>query len=715
MPLVGADPIISGNRKAASRDTKRLVPPVLPPFRFSTITKLGKRYLSIYPTLLFLYIVGNLLSQAILPQQTTLYLGYITNHFNPPAGAFQSSASPGDAKPDVSSPKATVRSPAVVTHANLFLSRAWAPVHRLWSAIFDPGGSMSHAFWLWFSITIGLALALFGYQCLISFLDGKVSSAVRRDAFAAILKQSQKFFHERDSDRLVMILTQYCNQFATALRQLLLDPVLQIIAVGIIGRTIYVQLVQITKGQHGWTILGLNAVWVLFAVILLFALLSPWIVAAMGKYLQRDVAAVQEQNQAIATLVGGALKAPEEVQAMLAEGIFDQKHANLLARSLTLQMAQSVTVQKTNMVSGLPGDVVLAALLGLAIFLESGTGRGQAGTVITVALLTPLLMGAIQRLSGFGITVNMSWPNIVLISSFLESKSEIVSRPDAKDFDNVQPTLEARNIVFSYKPGERANILDGVSFSLSPGKITGFVARPGQGKTTFFRLALRFYDPQQGEILVGGIPHSAFTLHSLRRHIVLMSQFPAFFYDSTRENFLVAKPTATDEEIRTICEETGLWEILENSLGPNPLDEQFAAGASLSGGQKKLFALTRCLLRKPSFLFLDEPTTGMGPLEKFPMIDKMRAALGGKTVVVVDHDIIWQSRFCDRFFVLNAGRIVQEGSESELLSTPGLFKELHDEASQTTHAVSPGSRSERGREDSPVRAGRNMQEEPASL
>jgi len=118
------------------------------------------------------------------------------------------------------------------------------------------------------------------------------------------------------------------------------------------------------------------------------------------------------------------------------------------------------------------------------------------------------------------------------------------------------------------------------------------------------------------------------------------------------------------------------------NLSPNPLDEQFAAGASLSGGQKKLFALTRCLLREPTFLFLDEPTTGMDPLEKFPMIDKMRAALDGKTVVVVDHDIIWQSRFCDQFIVLNDGRIVQEGSRSELLSVPGLFKELYEEASQ---------------------------------
>jgi ABC-type multidrug transport system fused ATPase/permease subunit len=674
-------PVISpaaANRSSGASNASRVPSPKLPPFRFSVIARLGKKYLGIYRILLVLYIVGYLLSQTILPQQVALYLKDITNHFSPPAAQaaqtkdLELANKPGETIPVV----------AVKTDGS-FLTRFWSRLRQAWSAVFDPGRSVTHAFWLWLSLTIAWILVVFGYQCLAAFLDGKVSNAVRRDAFAALLAQSQRFFHEHDSDRLVMDLTQYCNQVANALRQLLLDPVLQLISVCIIGSTIYVQLADITKKQQGWTILGLKVVWVLFAVILLFALLSPWLVAAMGKYLRRDVAALQEQSQALATLLGGALKAPEEVQAMRAENIFDRKHADRLAELLKLQMSQAVSLQRVNTISRLPGDIVLAAFLGAAVFFESRTGTGNAGTVVAVVMLTPLLMNAIGKLSSFAIQVDLSWPNVVLVNSFLESRSEIASLPGAKDFDTVEPTLEARSVTFSYKPGERPNVLEDVSFSLPHATITGFVARPGQGKTTFFRLALRFYDPQKGQILVGGIPNSAFTLHSLRQNIVLMSQFPAFFYDTTRENFLVAQPSATDQEIQTLCEETGLWKILQESLGPNPLDEQFAAGASLSGGQKKLFALTRCLLRKPTFLFLDEPTTGMGPLEKFPMIDKMRAALDGRTVVVVDHDIIWQSRFCDRFIVLNNGRIVQQGSRSELLSTPGLFKELYDEASQS--------------------------------
>jgi ATP-binding cassette subfamily B protein len=224
-------------------------------------------------------------------------------------------------------------------------------------------------------------------------------------------------------------------------------------------------------------------------------------------------------------------------------------------------------------------------------------------------------------------------------------------------------------------------VLEGASFLIPPGKVTGFVARPGQGKTTFFRLALRFYDWQSGEVLLGGKPIRELPLSEVRRHLVLMSQFPAFFYDTVRENMRVAVPEADDAEITAAMRLTGLDAVLEKSMGPGALDRPFAAGSGLSGGQKKLFALTRCLLRKPSVLFLDEPTTGMGPMEKFPLIGTMRRSLEGRTVVVVDHDIVWQSRFCDYFHVLNEGRIIQSGTAEELLAQPGLFRQLYEEAS----------------------------------
>ncbi|MBV8278435.1 MAG: ATP-binding cassette domain-containing protein, partial [Verrucomicrobia bacterium] len=248
-----------------------------------------------------------------------------------------------------------------------------------------------------------------------------------------------------------------------------------------------------------------------------------------------------------------------------------------------------------------------------------------------------------------------------------------------QDDAEIAGEIEARRLVFQYRISGSRRIFDDASFVVPAGSITGLIAKAGQGKTTFFRLALRFYELAAGEILLGGIPHTQFSLESLRRQIVLMPQSPAFFHDTIRENLRVARPAATDAEIQALCERTGIWSILVEAYGQAPLDRQFSSGNLLSGGQKKLFALTRCLLRKPSILFLDEPTTGIDPEEKYSLLQVMRQVCAGKTVLVVDHDIVgWQIPFCDRFIVLDQGKIAQSGTAAELLSGSGLFRDLFD-------------------------------------
>lgn len=619
------------------------------PFQFPVLWKFGKTYLKGHMGMIIAYVIGHIVVQTILPQQAAVFLGKLTNHFS--GGG--KGAGPGEAA-------------AAPTVAGLDLLTTY---------------------WFWIGFTLVLLVAGFGFQWLVARMDGKITNGVKADLFAKLLRQPPRFFHANDSDRLTMVVNQYSNQIAGSLRRLLIEPILQLIAVAIIGTTIWQSLVGLTQGPAAFTIFGMNGVWLMFGGTVLFALTSPWIVNRMGKFLQADTSAVQEQHLGLATLVGGALKAPEEIQAMRAEPVFQRKLHGLLDGALTLQMRQTMTMERINAFSQLPGTIVLAAFLGLAIFLEMRGSAGQPGTIVQVALLTPLLMGAIQQLSAFGITMQMSWPPMRMIDDILTSAPPDENVQEGSTEAEIVPSLEAKDLVFSYEPGARANVLEGASFLIPEGKVTGFVARPGQGKTTFFRLALRFYDWQGGDILLGGIPIRDLPVSTVRKHIVLMSQFPAFFYDTVRENMRVACPEATDAEINQAASLTGLDAVLKKSMGADALGKPFAAGAGLSGGQKKLFALTRCLLRKPSVLFLDEPTTGMGPMEKFPLIDTMRRSLEGKTVVVVDHDIVWQSRFCDFFHVLNDGKIIQSGTAAELLAQDGLFKELYEEASGAANSA----------------------------
>lgn len=606
------------------------------PLRLGVILKLGRRYLRNRPTLVVAYVLGALATVTALPVAVAITYSEITNYF-------QSSSRPGMA-------------PGVEGAAG--------------------GRALLDTYWLWVALVLGGVLALFGQRYLTAYFDGTVANAIRSDVFANLLRQSPRFFHKNTSDQLTLVVNQLCLQAQMALRQLLIDPLVQLVGIGVVGVTLYDRLSELSA-QRG------AQIWGLFLVVAAFALISPALVQLVARRLRRDASAVQQQNLASATLVGGALAAPEEIQAMRAEPFFTKQYQDLLAVSLRLRLRQSVTVEQLNALNVLPGEAVLVGLIGLAIYLAiTGASGLEPSTIVAVGLLTPQLMSGVQSLSSFTINASLAWPALETVDEILGDAPEVVSSSGVKPIDRIEPVIEAREVAFSYRPGELGNVLDGVSFRIPPGMVTGLIARPGRGKTTFFRLALRFYEPQGGQILLGNLPVASLPLESLRRHIGLMSQFPAFFYGTTRENFQVAKPGATDDELREVCETTGLWPILESTFGPDPLDQEFAAGKLLSGGQKKLFALTRMLLQEPTVLLLDEPTVGMGPLEKFPLIGTMRRACAGKTVVAVDHDIVWQVRFCDQFLVLDEGKIVQQGTGEELLARPGLFQELYEEATR---------------------------------
>jgi ABC-type multidrug transport system fused ATPase/permease subunit len=379
---------------------------------------------------------------------------------------------------------------------------------------------------------------------------------------------------------------------------------------------------------------------------------------------------------------------------MEAEPLFVKKHDRQLDSLLKSRLKSTVTMEYMGLVSGLPSWIVEVVMLVFAVYFAYKSGDANAGgKVVAIFLLTPQLMTPIQGLSAYILMAGNAWPAIETVNGMMESRARREEKAGTVKVKTVEPTLSARNLTFSYTPGGR-KIFDDISFEIPAGKITGFVARMGQGKTTFFKLALRFYDPQVGEVRLSGRPVGDYAFDNLYNHIAMMSQFPAFFYDTLRANMQMAKPDATDEEIRAICERTGVWKILQAGVQGNPLDEEFAAARRLSGGQKKLLALTRCLLRNPAILFLDEPTVGMDNVEKFSMLEIIKQALKDQTVMVVDHDLRWLVPFCNYFIVLENGKIAEQGTSDELLARRGLFHELYhaedSKAEAAADAAGPG-------------------------
>lgn len=621
--------------------------------RWGMIFKLGWRLMSFFKVLVVGYALVTL-GQNVVTLYSSQLVGEVTNAIK--ATARGPAATADHAPPPPVTPPATQNS---LSHAPTPPAEPTSPITLviLWSVV----------------ALVALVIRL-PLRALATKLDLAMSNKLRSQLFGRLLRQSPEFYHKHETGELNAVVNQFAVEATMTLRQVGLDVFIQFITLAInVGLLIYNFQMDPAPVVFGWTI----PPWLVPIAVTLFAFISPWMTGRMANKV-RDVSRdLQEKMVALNSLATGAMQSPEEIQAMEAEPLFTKKYDKQLDSLLVSRLKSTVTMEYMSLVSGGPSWIVEVAMLAFGVYFAYKSGDPKAaGNVVAIFLLTPSLMTPIQGLSAYILMAGNAWPAIDTVNGMMESRARREEKSGTFRVEHVEPTLAAKNVTFAYTPSGR-KIFDDVTFEVPPGKITGFVARMGQGKTTFFKLALRFYDPQQGQILLGGRPVGDYASDNLYNHIAMMSQFPAFFYDTLRANMQMAKANATDEEIRAICEKTGVWKILEAGVQGNPLDQDFAGARRLSGGQKKLLALTRCLLRNPSILFLDEPTVGMDNKEKFSMLEIIKQALKDHTVMVVDHDLRWLLPFCDYFVVLDNGKIAEQGKAQELLQRGGLFAELY--------------------------------------
>jgi ATP-binding cassette, subfamily B, bacterial len=623
------------------------------------------RLLGVCRPLALLYIVVSLTS-SLVGNVAAQFLGEITSHLQQVANWQERQSASRDKRENASS-VATAPSPAETSQAQ----SAGSPQEQRQKQSGDV--VLGYFLWILFAI-LGLVLGV-PAKWIGTRMDIAMSSYLRSQVFDRVLGQSPAFFFEYSGGELATIVNTLAVETQLTLRQILVDPVVQVL------------LLMTTTGQMAYNFSKLSG-WIdvlgarvptaaLLVLIVLLALAAPWLMGRLGERLSGVGREVQQAFAALSSLVTGAVLSPEEIQAMRSENLFSSRYQHILGQSLRARLRQQAAVSAINILNQAPTLVVQIVLLGLGLWLAiQSHGSVPIGNVLIILLLAPLMMNPINALSGSMVMLFNGLPSIERVESVLKRKTGSEERPGTIAPATIEPTLEARDLAFSYQPNANP-VFNGLTFRIPPGKRTGFVAKMGQGKTTFFKLVLRFYDPQSGQILLGGHPSTEFTFASIRQHAVMMSQFPVFFYGSLRDNLRMPKPEATDDELIALCRSTGIWDILSAKRPAVTLDTELAAARALSGGQKKLLALTRCLLLDPTFIFLDEPTVGMDNEEKFSLIDKLRAATSGKTVMVVDHDVNWLLQFCDYFVVIDKGSVVEQGTMEELLPNCGLLYNLY--------------------------------------
>jgi ABC-type multidrug transport system fused ATPase/permease subunit len=238
------------------------------------------------------------------------------------------------------------------------------------------------------------------------------------------------------------------------------------------------------------------------------------------------------------------------------------------------------------------------------------------------------------------------------------------------------PDVTFERVTFGY-PGAPQPTLNDFSNVFPAGRITAVVGRSGTGKSSLLSLLDGLREPDSGTVTIAGRPVQSFDPDALCETVGVVSQFPLFIDDTVRANFQLGHDGATDAEIEAAARATGLWPALQK-LGDSPLDAIVprTSGRGLSGGERRRLALTRVLLRRPKVLLLDEPTTGVDQLSIGMLMDALRIACKGMTVIMVEHNLDVVLGLADLVCCMEGGKFSDVGKPDELANRPSLFRDL---------------------------------------
>jgi ATP-binding cassette, subfamily B, bacterial len=320
--------------------------------------------------------------------------------------------------------------------------------------------------------------------------------------------------------------------------------------------------------------------------------------------------------------------------------------------------------------------VEFAGVAGIAIIVGIGGAFVSAeivtvGTVAAFVLYLNNLFEPIQQLSQLYNTLQQAGAALQKLFELLDERPSIAERPGAVDLPE-EGGLDLDHVSFGYGAED---VLHDISLRVPLGERLALVGPTGAGKSTLAKLIARFYDPREGNVEYADVDLRDATLRSLRERIVVVPQEGFLFAGSVRDNIIVGKPDATDEEIRDAIAALGLAERFD--AFPDGLDTEVRErGSRLSAGEKQLVSLVRAALADPALLVLDEATSSLDPGTERTVERALGRLTEGRTVVVVAHRLSTAAR-ADRIAVVDDGHVPELGTHDELIAHEGRYASLY--------------------------------------
>jgi ATP-binding cassette subfamily B protein len=531
------------------------------------------------------------------------------------------------------------------------------------------------------AILVGLlAIADAGMSMLGRYFSSRIGEGLIYDlrslVFGHVQKQSIAFFTRTQTGALISRINSDVMGAQQAFTATLSGVVSNVVSLILVGVTMMILSWQIT----------------IFSLLLLPAFLIPtkWV----GRKLQaltRDSFNTNAQMSSTMTErfnVSGAM-----LVALYGEPAREREYFRSRARKVAdigIKMAMlnrlffialtSVAAIATAFAYGIGGHLAIS-------------GGVTVGTLLAITALLARLYGPLTALSNVRIDVMTSLVSFERVFEVLDLEPMVKNRSNAVELKTSHPTIEFKNVGFSYPRAEEISlaslesaakpetiqsgeVLRHLTFTAAAGTLTALVGPSGAGKTTISALLPRLYDVTNGSIEIDGHDIRDLTLESLRGAIGVVMQDAHLFHETIAENLRYAKDDATEAEMKAACESAQIWKLIETL--PNGLDTMVGErGHRLSGGEKQRLAIARLLLKSPSVVILDEATAHLDSENEALVQAALHSALKGRTSIVIAHRLS-TVRDADQILVLEKGQIVERGTHDQLVALGGLYADLYN-------------------------------------